>query len=51
MRALVALTLSTILAVACGGGAYTPIKVSPAVTSAPNAPASPASTGGYNYGY
>lgn len=56
MRALIVLGLSAAIAVACGGGASSPpIQVSPAVTNAPSSPgapaASPASTGGYNYGY
>jgi len=56
MRALVALTLVVVIAMACGGGASSPpIKVAPAVTSAPSsapgAPATPMPTGGYDYGY
>ncbi len=50
MRALLCLALALTLAMACGGGASTPIRVAPAVTSAPNVPA-PSSTGGYDYGY
>lgn len=59
MRALAALTLAVVaMAVACGGGASQPIKVAPAVTSAPSAapaapgePAAPKATPGYDYGY
>lgn len=55
MRALAALALVVVLAVACGGGAsQPPIKIAPAVTSTPSAaPGAPtaAPTGGYDYGY
>lgn len=53
MRALIALAIAAMLAAACGGGAGSPpIRVAPAVTGGAGAPAaSPAATGGYNYGY
>lgn len=52
MRALIVLALAALIAAACGGASSPPIQASPAVTSAPRAPgASPASTGGYDYGY
>lgn len=66
MRALMALTLVALLAMACGGGASSPpVQVAPAVTAtpaataapagaptaAPGAPATPKATGGYDYGY
>jgi len=50
MRALVALVMTAVLVVACGGGASSPIYGAPGVTSAPSVPA-PSSTGGYDYGY
>ena len=56
MRAVLALALVVVLMVACGGGASSPpIKVAPAVTSAPSAEpgasGAPKPTGGYDYGY
>ncbi|HEX9437202.1 MAG TPA: hypothetical protein VGA16_08615 [Candidatus Limnocylindria bacterium] len=57
MRSVTALALVVVAAViACGGGSSSPpIRLAPAVTSAPtadpNAPATPKPTGGYDYGY